>query len=750
MTAEQLQQLKGTFNADYKLQTVTDALDVAFGEEIDKTNISGTDYAWKYQNEATAANIESVKLIGYYDNRNIYVFDITLNPTCHVARARVGIKRLVTKLMDEYSYAILLFHYSDAANKEWRISWVTKGGSSSQTNAAKRYTFLCGKMHPSRTIADRLSNIDIDASNDIDASKKNLADEITKAFSVEALSDEFFDEYKAFYEDIVQYICGARYVKGAKDKYERKEIESKATIDQRGLFAKFVEQAINENPKLNEPITKTDPKEKKDAEEAQKKAKVDVAEKLVRNYVKKLLGRLVFIQFLAKKGWMGLKQDHACNPAKKDNEWGNGDKYFLFNLYQKATPQDKANFVHKVLNDILFDSLNNNPGGKTDLFGVKINAKGQYKFPYLNGGLFEETDLDKLDITIPGYFFVSDNIACNGKEYAEDDANAPRNTPRKFIEAAKKKSKKKNGEESESAEEYPYSDSEGLFEFFERYNFTIDENGSDEAVVGIDPEMLGKIFENLLEDNKDKGAFYTPKPVVEYMCQQSLIAYLQNGVLNGTQKGVQSDVQNGVQNDSLKGVQNGEQNGSLKGVQNGSQQNSVQNLSVVSTDSQKGVQTGTLQTTPKTTNETPTTNTPSDELQKANLASIRNSLTEDEIKTQIEHFVKTKSLDVETSAESRQGLGEAGIESGAETTPEIDNESAESAPEKGSESKKPQTSIAMVSVLNQLLKDVKICDPAIGSGAFPMGLLNELLECREVLALRLIDEGREDEVFADK
>ena len=39
--------------------------------------------------------------------------------------------------------------------------------------------------------------------------------------------------------------------------------------------------------------------------------------------------------------------------------------------------------------------------------------------------------------------------------------------------------------------------------------------------------MLGKIFENLLADNKDKGAFYTPKEIVRYMCQESLIAYLE-------------------------------------------------------------------------------------------------------------------------------------------------------------------------------------------------------------------------------
>ena len=59
-----------------------------------------------------------------------------------------------------------------------------------------------------------------------------------------------------------------------------------------------------------------------------------------------------------------------------------------------------------------------------------------------------------------------------------------------------------------------------------QYNFTIDENDPDDAEVGIDPEMLGQIFENLLEDNKFKGAYYTPKPIVHYMCKEALKSYL--------------------------------------------------------------------------------------------------------------------------------------------------------------------------------------------------------------------------------
>ena len=74
--------------------------------------------------------------------------------------------------------------------------------------------------------------------------------------------------------------------------------------------------------------------------------------------------------------------------------------------------------------------------------------------------------------------------------------------------------------------DFPYVNFKNLMEFFSQYNFTIDENDPDDSEVGIDPEMLGHIFENLLEDNKDKGAFYTPKEIVQYMCRQSVIQYL--------------------------------------------------------------------------------------------------------------------------------------------------------------------------------------------------------------------------------
>ena len=433
--------------------------------------------------------------------------------------------------------------------------------------------------------------------------------------------ETFFEEYKAFFEDIVQYICGARYVKSG-NKYVRKQVECDTIIERRGLFNNFVVRA-NGN--------------------------VELGERYVRDTVKEVLGRIVFIHFLSQKGWIGVQINE---------KYGTGDKHFLLNLYKSYHGND---FYNDVLSKVLHSLCVCNYVDSDEVKSYKCEINNiMYKFPYLNSDLMIKKYSDDFAISFPNYFFVSGN-----------------KSPRKYMGIPA------NGNS------YPYSSSEGLFEFFERYNFTIDENGSDEAVVGIDPEMLGKIFENLLEDNKDKGAFYTPKPVVEYMCQQSLIAYLQNGV--------------------------------LKGAKN-------------------GVHTCALQTTLQNDNETQTTITPSDELQKDNLTFIKSHLTEDAIKSQIEHFVKTKSLEFENSVESRQGLGEVGSDS----APEKDNES------KSKDDK--EMSIQMVSLLNQLLKDVKICDPAIGSGAFPMGLLNELLECRLALAEELIKQGRDGEVFvfADK
>ena len=177
-----------------------------------------------------------------------------------------------------------------------------------------------------------------------------------------------------------------------------------------------------------------------------------------RDYVKKLLGRLVFLQFLQKKGWMGV-------PASRP-DWNGGDKNYLSHLIEHYKGNNRL--LSDVLEPLFFNTLNEKREG--DIADARLGEN--IRIPYLNGGLFEKDSIDQLDI------------------------------------------------------DFPYSYFKELMDFFAMYNFTIDENDPDDSEVGIDPEMLGHIFENLLEDNKDKGAFYTPKEIVQYMCRQSIIQYL--------------------------------------------------------------------------------------------------------------------------------------------------------------------------------------------------------------------------------
>ncbi len=251
------------------------------------------------------------------------------------------------------------------------------------------------------------------------------------------------------------------------------------------------------------------------------------------DYVKKMMGRIVFLHFLQKKRWL------------------NDDPEFLSKLFF-LSPY-KQDFLDQELEPLFFGIFNTEPDKREQLFSqehwdLRWLAEWE-KMPYLNGGLFERDEVDKMKIKLPASLF------------------------------------------------------ENLFRFMASYNFTIDENDPDDADIGIDPEMLGKIFESLLEDNKAKGAFYTPKEIVRYMCKESLIAYLNS---------------------------------------------------------------------------------------KVSSESTGNQITNhDSLVTAVRQFVEQHEF--------------------------------------------PEVLEPYREVLDTALREVKICDPAIGSGAFPMGLLNELWRCREAL-----------------
>lgn len=357
---------------------------------------------------------------------DIELFDIKVNNHVQLTRNRVGVQQLIRRVMDTYSSAFMIFHYDDDEAWDWRFSFCRKGDGKSNMTDGKRFTFLLGPGQSCRTVADNFSKLSA-LGGDIEVK------DIEEAFNVETLSDEFFKKYKQHYEDFVEYITGKRFVK-----------------EKRG----WVEHTTHEpHAQMYEDFGRDD--------------------KRVRDYVKKMMGRIVFLHFLQKKGWMGVPQD---------KNWGEGDPQFMLHLFERATPSQQDDFLDSVLEPLFSDALDTYREG--DLYDTKVPFEGGsiVKVPYLNGGLFERDELDKIPTRFPRELF------------------------------------------------------EDLFLFFDQYNFTIDENDPNDAQVGVDPEMLGRIFENLLEDNKDKGAFYTPKEIVRYMCRQSLVAYLQAALPDETEQ----------------------------------------------------------------------------------------------------------------------------------------------------------------------------------------------------------------------
>ena len=346
---------------------------------------------------------------------NIGIFEVQLNEKVNLTRNRVALRNLIKDVTQQVAGAMVVFVQGD----KWRFSYISKRKvKNKETNqiedretAPKRYTYLFGKNEKALTAAIRFDRL-------IEKQKGNIfqllsLNDFEEAFSVEKLSKEFFKNYKESYDDFVQFLTGKRYGRKG-NKYE--------------------EQIIHEpNWQLTALFNKD--------------------EKQARDFCKRMMGRIVFLYFIQKKGWLAVKQGQ---------KWGEGDQDYLFHLFN--TSSNKDDFYARELVPLFFNRLNNEDSE---------NMARELRFPYLNGGLFDDSHDRKYNkLFLP-----------------EDIFNR-------------------------------------LFETFNNYNFTIYEDAPDEHTVAVDPEMLGHIFENLLEDNKDKGAFYTPKEIVHYMCKESLKAYL--------------------------------------------------------------------------------------------------------------------------------------------------------------------------------------------------------------------------------
>lgn len=330
--------------------------------------------------------------------RTVELYEVILHDHKQVERSRVGIAALIKKQIIGNNAVLVNFAYENPQNRSWRFSFVahdavfTDGEMVQSETNPKRYTYVFGE--PDETYRTALDRF-YTLGHEYAITVETLKD----AFGVEAMSKVFFDEYRD-----IHYFCFVDYLSSSN----------------------FKQSAFNGS------------------------------DKAIRDFVKKLLGRIVFLYFIQKKGWLG-----ASNGEYKD-----GDKNFMSNFYEMAGANES--FYSTWLSKLFFETLNN--PRPNDAFEMPDGST--VKVPYLNGGLFEK-EFNQYDyLTFPADLFTE------------------------------------------------------LFDFFDQYNFTIYEDSPEEHTVAVDPEMLGHIFENLLDDNKDKGAFYTPKEIVHYMTQESLIEYL--------------------------------------------------------------------------------------------------------------------------------------------------------------------------------------------------------------------------------
>ncbi len=351
------------------------------------------------------------------DDKSLAIFDVEVTDNVVIARNRKELRDIAIKHIDQdITHGAIVFFHNPNQN-DYRFSFIAKWSALDMETGEfikgetkpKRFTYLLGSNEACTTAAKRLLTLIPKK----EAGKASIK-ELQQVFSVESLNREFFKSYKIHYEKFWKYLAESQWHDQLIDR-EKEEIEKQ--------------------------------------------------EKAIRDFIKKLLGRIVFLHFLQKKGWMGC--------SSQSNEWLDGEKRFMQLLYEEFT--DKEHFHSQCLTKLFFETLNTKrPNGEFHIEGLEGGLNGSH-VPYLNGGLFEpEKNTATLKVDFPVSYF------------------------------------------------------EELLEFFEQYNFTIDENSPDDHEVGIDPEMLGHIFENLLEENREKGAFYTPKEIVQYMCQESLIQYLYN------------------------------------------------------------------------------------------------------------------------------------------------------------------------------------------------------------------------------
>ncbi len=198
----------------------------------------------------------------------------------------------------------------------------------------------------------------------------------------------------------------------------------------------------------------------------------DLTDYEARAWATRQMGRVLFLWFLQAKGWLGEPN-------------GAGPRDYLIGLWGRHRNTSSREYYSGVLRPLFFEAMATGrySSDRHDILG---------HVPYLNGGLFRTNALED-KIEAGGDFGLPDRVF---------DSN----------EAA------------------------SLLGILQKYRFTTRESTADDQSVDPDPEMLGRVFENLHQEGKRRqtGTYYTPREVVHFMCREALDGYLQNEVTDLT------------------------------------------------------------------------------------------------------------------------------------------------------------------------------------------------------------------------
>jgi type I restriction-modification system DNA methylase subunit len=394
---------------------------------------------WTLKKDAFKDYVNHFARLGTYTDprgERMDVLVIHLRKETTLARGRVTLRNFVADYLATghgQGKAAVIAAFVSPTEEDWRFSFVKLDFTMEKTELglvtekalltpARRYSYLVGKNEQCHTAQKQFLEL-----LQTDSADPTVA-QLEAAFKVEKVTKEFFEHYRELFEK---------------------------TRDELKVFLKHQPAIEDHFQKLG--IENDD-------------------------FAKKLLGQIVFLYFLQKKGWFGVA---------RGQDWGKGRKDFIRHLFTQRADfahvvgkRRTPNFFNDILEPLFYEAL-----AAPRLDDDHYYSRFDCRIPFLNGGLFEPLygyNWVETEILLPDTLFSNDELSNEG------DVGT------------------------------------GILDVFDRYNFTVNEAEPLEVEVAVDPEMLGKVFENLLPENirHRSGTYYTPRVIVHYMCQQALLHYL--------------------------------------------------------------------------------------------------------------------------------------------------------------------------------------------------------------------------------